>query len=321
MFQQAAPALMAAGYGQHLDNLAKFYGVGAEAPKPVVLGSGQTLIDPITGKQIAAGPAETVKPTSVSPGESLVDPTTGKVLYTAPKDNKNDFAFEKLGTDLYRVNKLTGESTKVVSGPEAAQIQVVNGIAYKVDPTAGTAAPLTVEGKPMGQEKKEIGEKAVESLTKNVIGTVGEAKNLVGGLTSGYGGLLKYLPLTEARMLSNRIDTIKANLGFDRLQMMRDMSPTGGALGQVAVRELDYLQASIANLDQLTTKEDLLAQLDKIESHYNSWLAAIQGKGAPTAPTAPPAAAINALKTGEGTEAEFDAVFGAGAAARALRGQ
>ena len=276
IFQKIAPSLAISG--APIGDLAKVFGIG-EAQKPVTLGEGEILVDPITGKQIAAGAASAAKPTTVSAGQSLVDPLTGKVLYTAPKDTSAEYSFEKVGTDLYRINKLTGESTKVASGPNAENIKVIDGVAYSFDPNTKAATRFTVEGAPMGLAKEQEAEakklssrEMVKDLTQNVSSTIREAKDLVNSTTAGYGGLLKYLPNTEARQLGNRIDTIKANLGFDRLQLMRDMSPTGGALGQVAIQEINYLQSSIATLDQLTEAKDLTAQLDKIQSHYDKWL-------------------------------------------------
>ena len=46
------------------------------------------------------------------------------------------------------------------------------------------------------------------------------------------------------------LKTIKANIGFDRLQQMRDASPTGGALGQVSEMENKLLQATQGSLEQ-----------------------------------------------------------------------
>ena len=129
---------------------------------------------------------------------------------------------------------------------------------------------------PEKAQKQALQRSMIEEMTGTVLGTIKEAKNLTGSLTTGYAGMLANLPNTEARQLKNRLETIKANLGFDRLQSMRDMSPTGGALGQVAVQELKYLQSSVASLDQLTDAKDLNAQLDKIERHYNNWLNAVK---------------------------------------------
>jgi hypothetical protein len=130
-------------------------------------------------------------------------------------------------------------------------------------------------------EKTEKQQAAAEGAFNNagrVIQTVTEAKQLVGPLTAGYGGALAVLPGTDARKLQNKISTIKANLGFDRLQQMRDASPTGGALGQVAVQEINFLQSTVASLDQLESPADITAALNKIEEHYTNWKTALEGK-------------------------------------------
>lgn len=151
-------------------------------------------------------------------------------------------------------------------------------------------------------EKTEKQQAAAEGAFNNagrVIQTVTEAKQLVGPFTAGYGGALAVLPGTDARKLQNKISTIKANLGFDRLQQMRDASPTGGALGQVAVQEINFLQSTVASLDQLESPADITAALNKIEEHYTNWKTALEGKlpakyqagggqgAVPNAPTAP----------------------------------
>lgn len=164
-------------------------------------------------------------------------------------------------------------------------------------------------------EKTEKQQAAAQGAFDNagrVIQTVTEAKQLVGPLTAGFGGVLAALPGTDARKLQNKLSTIKANLGFDRLQQMRDASPTGGALGQVAVQEINFLQSTVASLDQLESPADITAALNKIEEHYTNWKTALEGKlpskyqqggGAaavptPTAPMTAPAAAPVALPPG-----------------------
>src|SRR5690606_36603495 len=64
--------------------------------------------------------------------------------------------------------------------------------------------------------------------------------------TTGFiGDALSETGSTGANNLRALLGTIKANAGFDRLQAMRDSSPTGGALGQVSERELAFLQSTI----------------------------------------------------------------------------
>lgn len=111
-----------------------------------------------------------------------------------------------------------------------------------------------------------------------VLGKVREANNLIKGGWSGavstgaIGALAGRIPGSQAYNLKQAVQTVKANLGFDELQKMRDNSPTGGALGQVAVQELAMLQATVANLDTGQDAATLRNNLTQVEKHYTNWL-------------------------------------------------
>jgi hypothetical protein len=55
---------------------------------------------------------------------------------------------------------------------------------------------------------------------------------------------------------------------------MRDQSKTGGALGQVAVRELDLLQKTIKSLNQSLDEDTLRKNLNAVKQRYESALQA-----------------------------------------------
>ena len=136
------------------------------------------------------------------------------------------------------------------------------------------------------EEKKEAAKQFAISHANKVVGDVTEAKSLVSGMTTGLIGKgSSFVPGTDSYNLQQRLLTIKANLGFDRLQQMRDASPTGGALGQVAVQELQALQATVGSLELGQDRKELQKNLDKIELHYNKWLSTVGGT--PTKPPAP----------------------------------
>jgi hypothetical protein len=147
------------------------------------------------------------------------------------------------------------------------------GYRWKMDGSGMEAIP----GGPADIKAGELGAKAKArqesgiAQADSVLQEVRDAKGMVGWNTAGIGGALAFLPATEARDLAGKLQTIKANLGFDRLQQMRDQSPTGGALGQVAVQELASLQATVASLDQLQSPRQIGQALDKIEKHYAKW--------------------------------------------------
>ena len=75
---------------------------------------------------------------------------------------------------------------------------------------------------------------------------------------SGIASVLgKYAPTHPANKLASLLTTIKGNLGFDKLQAMREASPTGGALGQVSEMELRQLNAAFGAFDQSLAPEEL----------------------------------------------------------------
>lgn len=150
-------------------------------------------------------------------------------------------------------------------------------------------------------ERKELAKQQATAHATSMLNTIQEAKSLVSPMTAGVGVAGSFIPTTDAYTLRTKINTIKANIGFDRLQQMREASPTGGALGQVAVQELNALQSTIASLDQGLRPSELNANLRKIEFHYNNWLRSTQGQpplsreefdkmNAPATPAAAPAA-------------------------------
>ena len=153
------------------------------------------------------------------------------------------------------------------------------------------------------QEAAANAQKAKVYKSSRVIDTVDKAISQVGGFTAGLGGAIaKNIPGSEAVNLESNLATIKANLGFDELQAMRDASPTGGALGQVAVQELEALQSTVASLVQKQSPEQLRENLEKIKYHYSRWLATLEGRNPDTvmdeksdkvSPSAEDAALIN----------------------------
>jgi len=154
------------------------------------------------------------------------------------------------------------------------------------------------------QEKIDKQIAAAESAVgaaDRIVGKVDEALPLVSGLTTGLGSVTSFIPGTSGANLRATIETIKANLGFDRLQQMRDASPTGGALGQVAVKELDALQASVSSLDLNQSPDRLRNNLEQIKTHYSRWRQAATGKLPEEKRTEPGAGALTPSTAPTGT--------------------
>jgi hypothetical protein len=134
------------------------------------------------------------------------------------------------------------------------------------------------------EELKAIKDRKTRILVRNidsVLEEITKAEKLskeyssATGLTGWITGLV---PSTPAYILKKRLATIQANIGFDKLDQMRASSPTGGALGQVSERELDFLMSTITALDPAMGREELLEGLLKVEKHYNTWRDTVTGK-------------------------------------------
>lgn len=149
----------------------------------------------------------------------------------------------------YLINRKTGD-VKLVDVPKAGEA------AKKVDPR-DTAIEL-----------------------RNVIDSAFRAKELSrkGWLATGVGsGLAQKFGGTTAAAVKGKLDTIGANTAFEKLQKMREASPTGAALGSITERELDLLKSTIASLDPSQPDEDFQGAMQQIADSYARVLMKIPG--------------------------------------------
>jgi len=122
----------------------------------------------------------------------------------------------------------------------------------------------------------------------NTTDAIARAREQTGALSAGV--LSGLIPMNQWRAnLAGTIETIQANLSFTELAQMRAASPTGGALGSIAVRELELLGATVASLNQNQSPEEFRRSLDVIDGAMDRWKAAVeeaptQGGGGPARP-------------------------------------
>lgn len=130
------------------------------------------------------------------------------------------------------------------------------------------------------KKQKRMGKYQLNTITKsvnNAMDILDEAKNLSGGAQylpwnqpQGVGGQTTgWIWGSEGAKLQAELKTIKGNIAFDRLQKMREASPTGGALGNVSNIELAMLASVMSNLEQSQTPEQLFENLAYIDALQN----------------------------------------------------
>lgn len=152
----------------------------------------------------------------------------------------------------YVKNNTTGERGQNVATPQAARIQ---------------------------QQKFESTMSAISSLdnTLGIIGEIEEKAQGFGTFNALSYDLFKYVPTTDSKYIQNKIETIQANLAFDKLEQIRKNSPTGGSLGSISNFELELLRQVVTGLDPTLGGEAFKEQLRKVEIHYNRFKASLIG--------------------------------------------
>ena len=146
----------------------------------------------------------------------------------------------------------------------------------------------------------------------------------LGGIT-GYLGILPSLPKGEAAKAEQKLDTFKGKIK----SLGRAIASQEGKLGNMAVQEWQMVSDAVQNIspragnldvqmrDVVRQARDLARNMkEKFDLTYEDTVPV----AAPAAKSIPPNA-IAALKAGAGTDAQFDEMFGAGAAKRAREGK
>lgn len=87
-----------------------------------------------------------------------------------------------------------------------------------------------------------------------------------------WAGRTRAIPGTPAYDLNNLLDTIRANVSFDKLQAMREASPTGAALGPVSDFENKLLQSTLGKLDVTMDPEQFRYNLKRLQDQYRKVL-------------------------------------------------
>ena len=196
----------------------------------------------------------------------------------------------------YQRDKTTGKITSIGSGgvtvnmPPQVQVGTIpQGYKLTYDPQG---RPLSMEPIPGSQAARDVAAEA-DKAASSAASTV-TSSNIVLSAADGLQDLIKkesfFKPVTgvggaivrekggvlasgsAAVTAQKTIDTIKANIGFDRLTQMRKESPTGGALGNVTEKELAFLQSVLGSLDLNQDRKILSQNINKIKEIYTEIL-------------------------------------------------
>lgn len=229
----------------------------------------------VVGNRLAKiGPDGTVSEAMGAPEETIKKGTTRVI-----ESGRVKFTYEWDGSQWKQIAKSAVDKPDAPGDGPAGLGKAPQGYRWKADGSALEPIPGGPADAKVGKEAEALKKRESGALARAdfVIGKVKEAINQTDKFSAGtLGGLTKNIPNTPAYNLNRIIDPIKANIGFAELQAMREASPTGGALGQVAVQELNMLQSVLGSLDTAQDPDQLLNSLYSIEKHFNNWKRAVK---------------------------------------------
>lgn len=168
------------------------------------------------------------------------------------------------------MNSIRGQAmAEQKAGPTRSEILAREQFEYKKATDAEKNKPMPPADPVYQQSALDAIDDAISYVKKDSI--INPTAGFLSDTAKGIGG-------TDAANLDAALSTITSSVGFDRLQAMRDASPTGGALGQVSENELRQLNASLGSISQRQDDEQLLKNLEKIKAEYSSAVKAIEAQ-------------------------------------------
>lgn len=171
------------------------------------------------------------------------------------------------------VNKKNPQDMRVINAPGAGE----SAIKFEADKAAAVAtAKGKAEKELVAPEKAKQEQQVAGVVTQDIDRALKVMETATLPTTGQVGSWLSNIGGTAANDVRALVDTVKANSGFQELNKMRSMSPTGGALGSITERELALLQSTVGNLEQSQTEAQFKDNLRRVK---NTYLDVIHGEG------------------------------------------
>lgn len=186
-----------------------------------------------------------------------------------------------------KIDQIGGGGTNVAVnlGGEGKAGPIPPGFALRTKPD-GTFEMYKISGGPASEEEEEKGEKGADRASSKEIGSNIVIKNL-DSLKNKIEKAPWYSPITGAvgsskftfpGLRQNKVDaeelakTITSHIAIDKIQEIRQSSPTGGSLGNISNEDMELLKSSLGSLRLNQGEKQLLKTIDTINTVYTKIL-------------------------------------------------
>lgn len=183
-------------------------------------------------------------------------------------------------TPEQRMGLIGKPATTVNVGPQGVDYgDPPKGYAWKRDAEGrvaiderGAPVPLPIGKEYEREQKAQRAEEDAAADARFVLGDLDRSLYMLGQnpywLSEWRGAFGEYIQGSPQEQFARSLDAIRANIGFSRLNRMRQNSPTGGALGQVTERELAFLQSVWGSLAISQRPRDMQYNLLRLRNEF-----------------------------------------------------
>jgi len=216
---------------------------------------------------------------------NLAAPNVAKLLTQTPSTQPTPVAQQATDTTM----PTTTEAVPSATMPVAPTPTLTSQPQVKVIETPSSKIKTEERDKKIEAEKEED-IRATESMNnalaniKSVRTLITDTKNLIKPLTTGLTGKVLAIGSTEARVLDNNNQRIRANTVFEELLNLKSQSKTGATgFGALNLEELRTIQNKAATLDPVSPNyakelEDIDAYFSRIEKMTTSRVGRAEAK-------------------------------------------
>lgn len=184
--------------------------------------------------------------------------------------------YELGGVQVQR-NERDNQVRSIGNPPSAMIYQPPPG--YRGTPETGLEAipggPADLRATAEGRAHAQAMDSSIRQLD-NAVNVLNDLSSIQNNATGFVGGLTRGIPGTAAYDLNQSLEPVRAILSFENLQEMRRNSTTGGALGSIAVRELELLGNTVRSLDTAQSPQQLASAIRETRSQLTRALRALQ---------------------------------------------
>jgi len=216
---------------------------------------------------------------SVTGGSELANQLSSAYGVSIPEGET--FEVGITGDRVTEINRLGSATNVTVEGDRGSEVGTIPQGYELVTTESGARRLRPIPGGPVAREaeqaeeqaegREELEERAGEVVFEDIerLTELVQGDSILDPVLGLKGVAASQFPGTKRVDAENLSETIKANIGFDRLQQMREASPTGGALGQVSNQELNTLQSVLGNLSFAQSEDQLVRNLNRLKDIYS----------------------------------------------------